>query len=94
MCKKTILNYDSSKYNFKTISEFKWAVDHGSEIVFTYNNKDYSITHPDGLISICEENKFSGAKDYTNSEDVLNHLIDGKKLREIIKEVIVWDRTI
>ena len=39
---------------FKTISDFKWAMEYNSEVEFEWNEKVYSITHPDGIISICE----------------------------------------
>ena len=79
---------------FKTVEEFKWAVDHGSEIQFEWNNKDYSITHPDGIISVCEGDKYSEAKDYETVDEALEYIIDGQKLKEIITKVDVFDRTI
>ena len=38
--------------------------EYNSEVEFEWNEKVYSITHPDGIISICEGNKYSEAKDY------------------------------
>lgn len=79
---------------FKTISDFKWCMKRGGEVEFEWNNKDYSITHPDGLIYIGEKYKEETAKEYETAEEALDHIIDGKKLREIITQVKVWDRTI
>ena len=39
---------------FKTISEFKWCVNHGGEVEFEWKGKSYSITHPEGRINIGE----------------------------------------
>ena len=85
---------DFNELNFQTVEEFKWAVDHGSEIQFEWNNKDYSITHPDGIISVCEGDKYSEAKDYETVNEALEYIIDGQRLKEIITKVDVFDRTI
>ncbi len=79
---------------FKTISDFKWAMEYNSEVEFEWNEKVYSITHPDGIISICEGNKYSEAKDYETADEALEYVIDGQRLREIITKVKVWSRTI
>ena len=79
---------------FKTVEEFKWAVDHGSEIVFEWEDKDYVVAHPDGLIYICEAYTEKNAKEYQTVDEALEYIIDGQKLRDIITEVKVWDRTI
>ena len=79
---------------FKTISDFKWAMEYNSEVEFEWNERVYSITHPDGIISICEGNKYSEAKDYETADEALEYVIDGQRLREIITKVKVWSRTI
>ncbi len=79
---------------FKTISDFKWCMKRGGEVEFEWNNRYYSITHPDGLIYIGEEYKEETAKEYKTVDEALEHVIDGQKLREIITQVKVWDRTI
>lgn len=92
------INVPSDDYfeenRFKTISEFKWAMIDNSEVEFEWKDKVYSITHPDGIISICEEDKYSEAKDYKTADEALEYMIDGQKLREIITQVKVWNRTI
>ena len=80
--------------NFKTVREFKFAVNHGSEIQFEWNNKDYAITHPDGMIYVCEAYTEKNAKQYKTVDEALEYIIDGQKLSEIITKVQVWDRTI
>ena len=90
----TMIHSNPEENRFETISDFKMCMYQGGEVQFEWNNKDYSITHPDGLISICEGNKYSEARDYETADEALEHVIDGQKLREIITKVTVWDRTI
>ena len=85
---------DFNELNFKTVEEFKWAVDHGSEIVFEWKDKGYVIGHPDGLIYICEAYTEKNAKEYQTVDEALEYMIDGQKLREVITKVEVFDRTI
>ena len=42
---------DSFEQNrFKTISEFKWCVNDGGEVVFAWNGSQYGIGHPNNKI--------------------------------------------
>ena len=90
----TVIHVDPENYRFKTISDFKWAMEYNSEVAFEWNGKDYSITHPDGVISICEAYKRETEKCYNSPDEALEYVIDGQRLREIITKVTVWDRTI
>ena len=90
----TVIHSNPEENKFETISDFKWCIKRGGEVEFEWNNKDYSITHPDGLIYIGEKYKEETAKEYETAEEALDHIIDGQKLREIITQVKVWDRTI
>lgn len=89
-----VIQVDPENYRFKTISDFKWAMEYNSEVTFEWNRKDYSITHPDGVISICESFKRETEKCYDSPDEALEYVIDGQKLREIITKVKVWSRTI
>ena len=42
----TVIHVDPENYRFKTISDFKWAMEYNSEVAFEWNGKDYSITLP------------------------------------------------
>ncbi len=95
MCEKVFLPSNSVEENrFETISDFKWCVDHGGEIEFEYNDVIYNITHPEGKIHISQAFKEETGVFCDSADEVLEYIIEGKKLREIIKDVIVWDRTI
>ena len=85
-------NYD--KHSFKTISDFKWCMKQGGEVEFEWNEKDYSITHPKGMINICESGTEENEKDYETADKALEYVIDGQRLREIITKIKVWSRTI
>ena len=48
-------------------------------------------------ILICElfvDNQEETEKWYDTADDVLEYMIDGVRLRDVITEVTVWDRTI
>ena len=79
---------------FKTIEEFKFAMECNSEVEFEWRDKLYYITHPDCIINIHEEGHHLEAKEYQTADEALEYIIDGQKLRDIITKVKVWDRTI
>ncbi|MDP4119723.1 MAG: DUF4417 domain-containing protein [Bacillota bacterium] len=88
-------NKNSSEVNrFKTISEFKWCVNHGGEVEFVYNEKFFGIAHDPDAIAIYEANKQETEKLYKDADEALEFMIDGVRLRDIITEVEVTDRTI
>jgi hypothetical protein len=86
---------------FKTIAEFQDCMRRHGEVEFCYRGVFYSIIHaPYPYITIGErasENKpvkEESIVHYESSEDLLNYVIGGKNLREIITQVTVTDRTI
>ena len=87
-------NFNFDEYNFKTISDFKWCMKQGGEVEFEWNGKEYSITHPEGMINICESSTEENEKNYKTADEALEYMIDGQRLREIIIKVKVLDRTI
>jgi hypothetical protein len=87
-------NVQQENLNFQTISEFKWCMKAHGELEFVWKNKSYSITHPDGKISICQGDHYAEAFDAETPDESLDFLIDGVKLRNIITKVTVIDRTV
>lgn len=79
---------------FKSISDFKDCMVRGGEVEFTWGNKPYSITHPDGKMSICQGDHYSEALDAETVDELLDYLMDGVPLRDIITKVTVVARTI
>lgn len=89
-----VIQVDPENYRFKTISDFKWCMKQVGEVEFEWNGKDYSITHPEGMINICKSGTEENEKDYETADKALEYVIDGQRLREIITKVKVWSRTI
>lgn len=81
--------------HFSSLNDFKWCMKCNGEVEFYYYDVGYSITHPDGRINIGKFYQPDTELESDNIEEVLNYLMDdGKKLREVIKDVDVIVRTI
>ncbi|MCL2014505.1 MAG: DUF4417 domain-containing protein [Oscillospiraceae bacterium] len=80
--------------NFETISNFKWCMKANGEVQFKWNDKIYSIVHPIDGILITEAYKSETEKLCKDADDVLEYVIDGVRLRDIITKVKVTARTI
>ncbi len=88
--------YDTSTpedMRFKTISEFKNCITRGGEIVFSWGAKRYGVFKSDMHYCIAltngEEEKWCDTAD-----EVLEYMVGGDRLRDVITKVTVWDRTI
>ena len=95
---------------FESEGDFKWYLSRGCEIEFIWKGKYYSITHPDGLILISEGyyikdgvayNALSHEKyDISNQlesndiNEILNYMIDGDRLGDIVTKIGIVDRTL
>lgn len=89
---------------FKTISDFKWCVNHGGEVEFEWKGLSYGIwpklrKTPDAplqmLISqIYIEDPASTETWCNTADEVLEYMVGGDRLRDVITRVTVWDRTI
>nr|WP_319487803.1 DUF4417 domain-containing protein [uncultured Caproiciproducens sp.] len=92
----TTVNSNSHEENqFVSISDFKWCLDRGGETEFDYHGKTYGVGKtPEGMFSIWQINNSDSEKLYPSSDQLLEYIIDGKRLREIIKEIDVDYRTI
>ena len=94
---------------FESIGDFKWHIAHGCEIEFIWHGKSYSITHPNGLICIGEGYYYKDGNAFNllsnepydpneilasaNPDDILDFFIDGQKLRDIVTQIGIVDRT-
>lgn len=95
---------------FETISDFTWSVDHGAEVVIAWKGKGYSITHPEGKINIAEGYYIKDGVDYNfvshekcedsegkwcdTADEALEYIVSGDRLRDVITQVDVLDRTL
>lgn len=79
---------------FKTISDFKWCMKSGGEIGFAYNNKLFGVSHSNAQIVVYQSNEENSVIYYNTADGALEYVINGVRLRDIITEVKVFDRTI
>ena len=79
--------------NFQTISAFKECVIRGGEPVFEWNgvrygvcfaDEGYCIAHTDGTFE----------RIYNTPDELLEYMVGGDKLRDVITQVTVIERTI
>ena len=86
---------------FETIAEFEMSFTRGNEISFLWNDKLYHITtsvknpeNSDLKILFYEAHNEKSEAWFKTPDDVLNHIIDGEKLRSIIKQAEITSRFI
>lgn len=87
------MNLDDS-LQFHSISEFTTSMRYGAEVVIQWDGVEYGIWSEDGTVRITCPSMPEQDRTYKAVEDVLNHMIGTVKLREIITQVTVLDRTI
>lgn len=84
-------------YNsFKSLSDFKRCVLHGSEIEFVWEDKEYWITYYEkGKISVYQSYRPDTEKVYNTVDDLLLYQLEtGEYLKDIILKAIISSRTI
>ena len=89
--------YDTSMpedNRFKTISDFKWSMKHGAEIEFNWDGAKYGISHANGKIAIYRWNQPDTTRFFETADEVLEYIISGDRLRDVITQVTVLERTI
>ncbi len=82
--------YDNNFINENDLVE---CLSRGCEIEFLYNRKKYSITHTKNGISITEFNKEDSERTFINGQEALEYKIDNKKLKDIILDMKIIDRS-
>lgn len=83
-------NYDN---NFLDENDFVECLRRGCEVEFLYNNQKYSITHTEKGISVIEFNNEESERSYIDGWAALEYDIGDKKLKDIISEMKVIDRS-
>lgn len=82
---------------FESISDFKQALIWGREIEFEWNGIRYAAFHEgkdDKTFFLCEAYKDNDGVYFASAENMLDFIIDGQKLRDIVTDVFVWSRNI
>ena len=101
---------DNTEDRFESISEFKRCIKCGGEIEFAWKGKYYSITHPEGRINIGEGYYVKDGKCYNalshdkcidveglwgdTADEILEYVMDGDRLRDVITQVEIMARTL
>lgn len=81
---------------FATISEFKDCVIRGAEICFTWKDIRYGISHVDESINLCiMDDKGICIEDYNMKtiDELLDFMVSGDRLNDVITKVTVTDRS-
>ena len=86
--------YVPEAYRFKTISEFKTSMRHGAEVVIDWKGKEYGIWSENGVIRITCSDLPNESHIFENADAALEYMIGPDRLRDVITQVAVLDRTI
>ena len=79
---------------FQTVSEFTECLIRGGEIAFSWNNINYSVTSYAGKYAISQFYLQETEQRYETPDEVLEYMVGTDRLRDVIKQVTVLDRTI
>ena len=81
---------------FKTISDFKWCMRCGGEVELQWNGIHFGIVRY-GIhdkITIYLWNQPGTEQVYDTADDALEYMVGSARLRDVITQVTVLDRTI
>ncbi len=78
---------------FKTISEFKECLIRGGEVEFDWKGSSYSITHYNEKIAISEANKQETEVLCDTADEVLEYMVCGDRLRDVVTQILVESRS-
>lgn len=87
------MDFNSKKLRFKSYEELLDCISRNADIEFSYNDKLYSITPCDEGFSVLEQYKNETMKIYGDANDVGNYLIEGRPLKDIVKELKIIFRS-
>ena len=90
------MEFKAKEYDekFETVEEFKTLISHGGEIEFSFESKNYSITRLEkDRIHFMEAYNYESEKYFDSVEGLLDHEINGKKLRDIVTIIQPFFRT-
>ena len=81
---------------FKSISDFKWCIERGGEVEFMWKGISYGAIRygTDNMITLYEAYKPETEGVYETADDALEYMVGGDRLRDVITQVTVLNRTI
>lgn len=96
--------WDPEEYRFKSISDFKWCMACGGEVQFEWKGKCYGVypklqKAPDSPIQMCITQNYIDDPEATEmwcdtADELLEYMVGSDRLRDVITQVEVIDRTI
>lgn len=97
MCymKNKIIPANTPEQNrFTSISDFKWCMRCGGETEFIWKGIRYSVTHYNGNIAISHSRRQDTEMLGKTADEILEYMVGEQRLRDVITQVTVIDRTI
>ncbi len=88
------INITTDDNRFETLYEFTDALKRGGEIQFLWNSHEYSVLPVNGRFVICAANIPETSCWYDDTDALLDHEVDGERLRSIIKRATITSRTL
>lgn len=95
--KATVIKTSSPEENrFESISDFKECISHGGEVDFEWKGVRYGAVRygTNNKICVYEANKQETEKVCETVDEALEYMVGEDRLRDVITQVTVWDRTI
>ena len=86
--------YCFDAYQFHTISEFKTSMRYGAEVVIEWRGKEYGIWSENDIIRITRSAEPNDAQVFHSADEALEYMLGEDRLRDVITQVTVLDRTI
>ncbi len=83
--------------DFKDTAEFKWVLDCGAEVVFEWNGKKYFVGRPstDSKFWLAEADvETPSIMMELSLDEVLEFELDGTKIKDLITEAEIVERTL
>ena len=88
--------WDSSFPDFKTISDFKWCIECGTEIEIEWKGFYFGIVHygKGNKITVYLWNQPGTEQVFNTADDALEYMVASDRLRNVITQVTVLECTI
>ena len=89
-----MISFDSEKERrFETVSEFHECIIRGGEPVFEWNGVRYGVCFAGGGDCIAHTDG-SCERIYNTPDELLEYMVDGERLRDVITKVCIVSRSI
>ena len=87
-----VIPYDEEALRFRSISEFKWSLETGGEIVIEWKGVFYGIFRDPRDERFCIGRQGEPATYYDTVDELLEHSVEGDRLRGIVTKMAVSER--